>query len=228
MTNKPETCRPEAFAYFLEQVPRLGTTEGLWRAALAISMHTLTDVDPAAVDQQFEELAERVRAGSRSGKPISRWAHLHGVLFDQDGFAGNLDQYYQPQNSFLSCVLETHRGLPIALALIYKVVAERVGLRVEGINSPGHFLVRINADGKWQIVDPFFHGQLLTRDEALARLSELTGTSYFGREECLHPATHHQWLSRILANLQNVFASEGRQNDLTAMGELQRILWDDA
>ena len=61
----------------------------------------------------------------------------------------------------------------------------------------------------------------------LAPLS-LLSHSYFGREECLHPATHHQWLSRILANLQNVFASEGRQNDLSAMGELQKILWDDA
>lgn len=76
------------------------------------------------------------------------------------------------------------------------------------------------------IVDPFFHGQALTRDEALERLSHLTGQSYFGREEVLQPATHHQWLARILTNLQNSFASEGRQNDLTAMTELQELLWD--
>lgn len=228
MTPKPVVCRPRAFELFLEQISRLDSPDALWRAASAIAMHALPDVSLDEVDRRFDALAERVRAGARSGRPVALLAHLHAVLFEQEQFAGNLEDYHSALNSYLPSVLETHRGLPILVALVYKVVGNRVGLRIDGINSPGHFLARVNADGHWMIVDPFFHGQALTRDEALSRLSDLSGRHYFGHDECLQPATHRQWLSRILTNLQNTFASEGRQRDLEAMGELQKLLWDSA
>ena len=226
MTPEPVVCRPEAYWSFSQQLPLLGTTDGLWRATAAISMHAMDDVELPGVDERLEVLAERVRAGARSGRPLAVLAHLHDVLFDRERFCGDTLNYYSPLNSYLPVVLENRRGLPIILAVIYKAVAERVGLRVEGINSPGHFLARVFVDGKWIIIDPFFQGQILTRDEALSRLTDLTGQSLHGRDEYLQPATHHQWLSRILTNLQNVFANEGRLADLSAMNELQKLLWE--
>ena len=210
VSSQPMVCRPEAFRMFAQHLESLQQTESLWRAAAAVSMHSLDHVSLDALDDQFAELADRVRNGSRSGAPTARLAHLHAVLFDQDGYTGNTQNYYSSLNSYLPAVLENKQGIPILLSLVYKVVGERVGLRIEGLNTPGHFLVRVFADNRWLIIDPFFGGQALSRPEAMDRLRELSGQSLLEREEVLNPANHHQWLSRILSNLENVFAEIGR------------------
>ena len=84
------------------------------------------------------------------------------VLFEEEGFAGNLERYYNALNSYLPVVLNARRGLPIVLGLIYKAVGESAGLLVEGINAPGHFLVRIETDsgidGAWtELCDLLLH-----------------------------------------------------------------------
>lgn len=226
MIQPPLVCRPKAYWLFAQQLPLLSTTEGLWKAASAIAMHVLEHCELADIDLRFEGMAARVRQGARSGRPVATFAHLHHVLFDLEGFSGNFDDYHLSSNSFLPAVLESRRGLPIILSLIYKVVAERVGLQVEGVNAPGHFLARIQVDGKWHLIDPFFHGQLLTPEEALARLSDLTQRQVSGIDRYFPPATHQQWIARILNNLQGAFATDGKQNDLAAMLELQKLLWE--
>lgn len=224
MPKPPTVCRPKAYWLFAQQLPNLATTDGLWRAAAALAMHSLDQIELVDLDRRFDSLAAQIRRGARSGRPLSTFTHLHHVLFDLEGFSGNFDEYYHSSNSLLPLVLESRRGLPILLSLVYKVVAERVGLTVEGINSPGHFLARILVDGKWHVIDPFFHGQLLTPDEALARLSQVGQKSVAGVDRYLPSATNAQWLGRILNNLLGVFATEGRQADLAAMLELQKLL----
>jgi ABC-type dipeptide/oligopeptide/nickel transport system ATPase component len=103
---------------------------------------------------------------------------MHAVLFEEEGFAGNLDRYYNALNSYLPAALNTRHGVPILLSLIYKVVGQWAGLTVKGINAPGHFMVRVRCDNAWMIVDPFFGGQMLTRDEAFDRLVLEQGELY--------------------------------------------------
>jgi len=81
-------------------------------------------------------------------------------------------------------------------------------------------------DDGWMIVDPFFHGQVLTRDEAFDRLERVSGRPVPRDDRYLPVATHAEWISRILSNLQSLFAAEGRQVDLAAMSELQHELGD--
>lgn len=228
MILKPEVCRPEAYWAFAANLASLPETDSLWKAAAAVSMHSLDDVSFADMEMRFATLAERVRAGSPSGRSTARLAHLHDVLFEQESFQGDTENYYSSLNSYLPAVLENRLGIPIMLSLVYKVVGERVGLRVEGINSPGHFLVRVLVEGNWLIVDPFFQGQVLTKEEAVARIQGLTGRFSTGVRDVLRTANHYQWLSRVLSNLENIFAAEGRQRDLTAMIELKRLLWESA
>jgi regulator of sirC expression with transglutaminase-like and TPR domain len=121
-------------------------------------------------------------------------------------------------------VLNTRRGLPILLTLLYKAVGEQVGLQIEGINSPGHFLARVHTDEGWLIVDPFYNGQALSVVEAFRRIEQVAGRKIPRDEIYLTPATHGQWLSRIIANLQALFAKERRNDDLGAMTELQQVL----
>ncbi len=222
----PKFCRKDAYAYFVQQLPILATTKGLLRATAAIALHALPNSQPAIVEERLEGMALRVLGRVKSKQVSARLAHLHDVLFAEEKFAGNTDEYYAADNSYLPKVLESKRGLPIILALIYKVVAEKCGLTVEGINSPGHFLVRVKTDEGWMYVDPFFHGQSLSRDEAFVRLEQMSGREVPRDDTYLSPATHAQWGSRILSNLQTLFANQGKQKDVAAMTELQEALAD--
>jgi regulator of sirC expression with transglutaminase-like and TPR domain len=228
---EPCYCRREAYQYFLAQLPELQYTENLVRAAVAVSLHALDDVKVDRVVQRLQVLGLRVRERSPSQRDSAILANLHSVLFEEEGFAGNLERYYNALNSYLPVVLNTRRGLPIVLALIYKAVGERAGLTIEGLNAPGHFLVRVRCDGQWMIVDPFFGGQSLTRGEAFDRLDRVAGKRLPRCDEFLAPATHPQWLARLIGNLRQLFATEGRRDDLAAMTELSQALnaarrWD--
>lgn len=225
---EPLYCRLEAFRLFHDQLAELHTTAGLVRAVTAVSMHALDDVSIEHVETEIQNLAQRVVARCPSGHPAARLAHLHDVLFEEDRFVGNLDNYYLALNSYLPVVLHTHRGLPILLALLYKAVGERCGLQIEGINSPGHFLARVQTDEGWLIVDPFYNGQALSVVEAFRRIEQVAGRKIPRNELYLTPATHVQWLARIIGNLQALFANERRQDDLGAMTELQHILAEHA
>ncbi len=232
----PAYCHAAAYADFARQMPQVETTAGLFRAAFAVARHEQPEADVERAEAIIAELAETVRRRVRSSSFEARMAHLHDVLFEVVGFTGNVDDYYNPANSYLPEVLRTHRGLPITLTLIYKCVSERVGLEVRGINSPGHFLAAVKSAGSpitgraaiesnaWMYVDPFYGGELLDGDDVCRRIAETTGLVAADPAQWLAPATHRQWLSRMLNNLQAVFAHAGRERDLYAMQELQELL----
>lgn len=229
----PAYCRPVAFAAFARELPHVDTTRGLFRAAFAIAMHERPEAEVDRAEATVAEWAETIRRRVRSPSPQARVAHLHDVLFDVAGFSGNVADYYNPANSYVPDVLATHRGLPIMLTLVYKCVAEGVGLSVRGINAPGHFLAAVQcpepgpvnhgSDG-WIYVDPFYGGDLLDRKDVFRRIREATGRDVPEVAEWLAPAAHSQWLRRMLHNLQAVFARTGRERDLYAMQELQELL----
>lgn len=224
--DKPTYCRPRAYELFAAQVPLIHTSRGLMVAAVAIAMHEMKDVDPAGVEQQIEHYAQNVRSRVRSDHPEALQAHLHDVLFEEEGFMGNAEDYYQSHNSYLPAVLRSKRGLPITLTLLYKLVGERVGLAVHGVNAPGHFLAEVELGRESMYIDSFFGGRAYSRHEAERRVQEVTGAAVPG-DELLPRATHRQWLTRMLMNLQNVFVQQQRQEELAAMLELRRVLGEE-
>lgn len=246
----PAYCQPAAYEAFERELPHVGTARGLFRAAFAIARHEHPAAEVSRAEATVSELVETVRRRVSSGGVDARLAHLHDVLFDVVGFTGNVEDYYNPANSYLPEVLRTRRGLPITLTLIYKCVAEGVGLTVRGINSPGHFLAAVkSADSppahvgqampddsggrsqaqpalRWMYVDPFYGGELLDGADVCRRIAETTGLVADNPAHWLAPATNRQWLNRMLNNLQAVFAHTGRERDLYAMQELQELLAD--
>jgi len=217
-------CCPEAYQFFQEQLPVLNTNEGLLRAAIALSMHALDDVDPRRVEQRLRVLSLRVRERSPSCSQAALLANLHEVLFEEERFTGDMERYYHALNSYLPAVLNRRCGLPIMLSLIYKIVGEWAGLTIEGVNAPWHFVVRVQCDNAWLMIDPFFRGQALTREEVFCRLERIAGRPLLRQEELLARPTHEEWLTRILGNLRQLFATEGRHADLAAMTELAELL----
>jgi regulator of sirC expression with transglutaminase-like and TPR domain len=225
---RPAYCRPAAYRAFAAELPTLQAGDGLFRAAWAIARHELPEADVVAGASVIANLAHAVRRRVRSPSQQALLAHLHDVLFDVIGFRGNAEDYYNPANSYLPEVLRTRRGLPITLTLIYRQVAAGVGLKVHGVNAPGHFLAEVELQDagspQAMYVDPFFGGGVLTENEAFERIAQTTGRAIDPSPEQLSRAMPRQWLARMLHNLQAVFAAAGRERDVYAMQELEGLL----
>jgi regulator of sirC expression with transglutaminase-like and TPR domain len=226
----PLCCKPEAFNLLSRQLPALGSPDALLESAIAISMHEMDGVRPEGVDRALQGYANTIRKRVRGHQPQAILAHLHELLFEEVGFTGNLTDYYQSSNSYLPAVLKSKRGLPITLSLIYKVVGERVGLRVHGIGLPGHFVVAVesgDSTGNAMIIDPFRGGQTVSPDEAHERLRDNFGPEMEWSDELLQPVSNLHWLTRMLQNLLHVFGAAGQYYNVAAMLEMEMLLWPD-
>jgi len=221
----PLCATPRAYNLLARQIPSINSSDALLQGALAIAMHQMEDVDVAAVEAQLQSYADIIRGRVRGSQPQALLAHLHELLFEEENFRGNVDDYYNPSNSFLPAVLETKRGLPITLSLLYKIVGERIGLRVWGIGLPGHFLVGVDMDGSPMMIDPFAEGRELSHEEAQEKLEEMFGSEVEWSPDLLHAASNRHWLTRILQNLLNVYGSTNHYADVAAVLEMEMLLW---
>lgn len=193
-------------------------------AATAVSLDVDEKSSFAFVVKSLESLASRVVKEARGESATARLAHLHRVLFDEDGFSGNQDNYYFLGNSYLPKVLETRQGIPVTLSLVYVSVARLVGLEADGINSPAHFLARVRDSEGDLYVDVFAAGHAMTYEEALDRLERIAGRTLPKTPEMLEPAAHAQWILRILANLERIYAATSMRRELAAISEFQSLV----
>ena len=135
---------------------------------------------------------------------------LNRYLFEEQGFAGNTTEYEDPRNSFLNQVLERRTGIPITLAVVYIEVARRAGVRVDGVNFPGHFLLRFpfgpDDDHAGAVfVDPFHRGAVMSDTDCRALLRQHAGGAVAFEPRMLAPATKLQILVRMLSNLKRIY-----------------------
>ena len=138
---------------------------------------------------------------------------LNEYLYDEMGFRGNREYYDDPRNSFLNEVLDRRTGIPISLAIVYLEVARRAGLQAEGVNFPGHFLLRVpthlgrtpHAGEAFLIVDPFHGGALLDHDDCEQLLQQHVGAETELDDSVLEPATRAQIVVRTLLNLKRLY-----------------------
>ncbi len=180
----------------------------LLESALLIASDEYPDLDPlaceAAVQGYVESLREPVAA--IDGAPQKMMA-INRRLFDELGFAGNHAEYYDPRNSYLNEVLTRRLGNPISLALIQIEVARRLGVALDGISFPGHFLVRLPVDEGMLVMDPFYRGKPLDAEELRQLARPHVGEDVPDETllSMLSPAPHRAILARMLRNLQTVY-----------------------
>jgi len=164
------------------------------------------------IDAYGEAALHRVAAHAGHDAPLGiRVEALNGYLFSELGFFGNREQYDDPRNSCLNEVLDRRTGIPISLALVYIEIARRAGLRAEGINFPGHFLVRVLDDlhtddpGEGLIIDPFHAGAILNEHDCRGLLHRHMGEDAAFELHLLARATRRQVLVRMLLNLKRIY-----------------------
>jgi regulator of sirC expression with transglutaminase-like and TPR domain len=151
-----------------------------------------------------------IHAGGLDPERYGRVMALNDYVFRELHFVGNEVQYEDPRNSFLNEVMDRRTGVPISLALLYIEVARRAGLRVYGINFPGHFLLGFPAEGRPPytndlILDPFHAGALLSQEECRRLLRRHAGEDAALEPHLFRHATKQQILARMLLNLKLVY-----------------------
>jgi len=213
----------DPYREFRQAVERPEDGIDLGRVALTIALADYPDLDIAGYIRRIDALAMDVsqRAGAHADV-FRSIAALNFVLFKEQGFRGNRDDYYDPKNSFLNDVIDRKRGLPITLSILYMEVGRRIGLVVDGVGFPGHFLVKAKSEGEDIIIDPFNAGDVKSYEELQSLLDQLYGGKVRLQPEFLAALPKKQILKRMLGNLKAVY---GRRDEwLKMLAVLDRLI----
>lgn len=210
----------------------------LAEAALLLARFEYPFLDVATYLERLDSLAAELKARIEQEADIAeRILALNQFLFSEQGFAPNLKNFYDPRNSFLNDVLERKTGIPITLSIVYMEVARRIGLPIQGVSFPGHFLVKIPLEKGDIVLDPFAGGRPLTEAELLERLKPVYGDlapASISLEPFLVPAQKKEILVRMLRNLKAIYMHKqifdkalAVLNDILAIAPLVPEEWRD-
>ena len=208
----------------------------LTEAALSIAQDVDARLDLAMVQSDIDRLAATLKARlPADAGQVHKLRLLNRYFFHELGFAGNANDYYDPDNSYLPRVLERRRGIPISLAVLLMEIGQQIGLPLRGVSFPGHFLVKLKVRAGDLYLDPMT-GASLSRENLEARLSEFLetlkdgagtagridpGTLEVALAQAIREATSREILARILRNLKGIY--HGR-NDYDRLLEVQNRL----
>ncbi len=218
---------PTALEYFASLVAE-DASLSLVEAAASIAQDEFPTVDTQAVLADIDALAVKLkRRFPADAVPVQRLRWLNRYFFQELGFAGNVNDYHDPHNSYLHRVLATRRGIPITLAVLYVELATQIGLTARGVSFPGHFLVKLRMPQGEVVIDPFT-GQSLSRED----LEELLAP--YKRERGLHgqfdvplglflqAAPARDVIARMLRNLKEIHRGAADASRLLAV--LERLV----
>jgi regulator of sirC expression with transglutaminase-like and TPR domain len=218
---------PTPLAYFASLV-QSDDHFPLLEAAASLAQDDYPDLDVQQVLGDVDQLLARLkRRLADDAAPLQRLRTLNQFFFRDLGFSGNVNNYYDPDNSYLNAVLRTRKGIPISLAVIWLELAQGVGLNARGINFPGHFMVKVNLPKGQVVMDPFT-GQSLSREELSERLEPFKRRSGLVDDFevpiglYLQAAEPRDVIARILRNLKEVHLSQADWARMVAV--LDRLL----
>jgi regulator of sirC expression with transglutaminase-like and TPR domain len=195
----------------------------LAETALLLAQEEYLDLKVEAYIRRLDTMAETVR--HRLGlelDPRCIVATINTYLFDEQGFRGNREDYYDPRNSFLNDVLERKTGIPITLSVLYIEIGRQVGLPIAGVGMPGHFIVQYTAQAESFWIDPFSGGAVLTREDCIARLRQIYGQALRWHDAYLQPLSDRDILRRMLHNLKAIYVQQRDYH--RALSVVERLL----
>ena len=173
---------------FTAAVTRADADIPLARAALLIAAAEQPGLDVDKQLARLDDLADTAAPGRDGGDDLRRLHRLREFLFEEQGFAGDRTDYFDPRNSYLNHVLDRRLGIPITLSLVLIEVGRRLGLDMEGVGLPGHFITGVRIGGEHVLLDPFNRGALLTVETC----GEVVGARWAGRCGCSR-CTSSRW-----------------------------------
>jgi regulator of sirC expression with transglutaminase-like and TPR domain len=206
----------------------------LFEAAASLALDEYPETDLQAVLGDVDQLLARVkRRLAADAAPLQRLRVLNQFFYDELGFGGNLNNYYDPDNSFPSVLLRTRRGIPISLAVVWMELARGLELVVSGVGFPGHFLVKVGLPIGQAIIDPLTGRSLSSEQlsemlEPYRRRSRVADGSEAPLGLYLQSATPREILARMLRNLKEIYKSQEDWARLLAVQERLVVLLPDS
>lgn len=201
---------------YLAEWDALGATPDERIDLLSAAMLVARDEYPKLDLRHYEEMldAHADAIGKRlpgNADTQQRLLALSRYLFEEVGFAGNHDAFYDPRNSYLNDVLDRRLGIPLSLALVQMELARRLGVPLEGVSFPGHFLVRLQVEGGLLVLDPYHRGRSIDVEELRQRASPHMGHADIDDQQLflmLAPASHRAIVMRMLRNLKSLYQEQ--------------------
>ena len=221
--------QPTPLGYFASLVES-DSEFALFEAAVSLGQDEYPEMDVQTVLGEVDQLLERARRrlAADSG-PVQKLRILNQFFFQDLGFAGNVNDFYDPDNSFIHRLLQSRRGIPIALAVLWMELAHGLGLAVRGVGFPGHFLVKVNLPMGQVVIDPL-SGKSLSREELSERLEPYRKRSGLVDELetplglYLQTAPSRDIIARMLRNLKEIHKSQNDWERLLAVQERLVVL----
>jgi len=214
---------PAPRSRFAAAIERSDGDLDLAEAALLVAAEEYPQLAVEPYLRRIDLLAERARDRlANENAPLLVLHELSRVLFEEEGFRGNAQAYYDPRNSFLNDVLDRRLGVPLTLAIVLLEVGWRLGLPLEGVNFPGHFLVRYAGEAVRVLIDPFQKGELRFEDQAQDLLDRVYGGEVRLQPAYLRPASKADMLVRLLSNLKGIYLNA--RDDARALRAVERII----
>lgn len=208
---------------FADEVRRSEEDLDLARVALLVAQEEYPQLPVELYLSRLDQLAEEVRGGlGEETAPLVVLQELVSILFRRHGFRGNTEAYYDPRNSLLNDVLDRRTGIPLTLGIVMLEVGWRLGLPVEGVSFPHHFLVRFRGEGMDLLLDPFKGGEIRFQDQAQELLDRVYGGMVRMQQGFLRTASRRDMLVRLLMNLKGVYINA--QDERRALAVVERIL----
>jgi regulator of sirC expression with transglutaminase-like and TPR domain len=195
----------------------------LARTALLLASEAYPGLDILRYVAKLAVMAAAVRPlVTTTDDPTRKIEYLNAYLFDKRGFRGNAEEYYDPRNSFLNDVLDRGLGIPITLSVVYIEVGRRIGMPLQGIGLPGHFLINYAEPGEDIYIDAFNRGRLLSRRGCEELVQQLYGEPVPFQGTFLTPVSKKQILARMLSNLKAIYIQTS--DYLKALSAVERLL----
>lgn len=201
---------PTPLEYFATLV-HSDTNFPLLEAAVSLAQDEYPALDVAQVLGEVDQLQARLRRRiPATAGPLQTLRTVNQFFFRDLNFAGNLNHYDDPDNSYLSVVLQTRRAIPISLAVLWMELAQGLGLEVSGVGFPGHFMLKVNLPNGQVVIDPL-SGRSLSRDELAERLEPYRSHSHFLEELdvplglYLQASPPRDIIARMLRNLKEIY-----------------------
>lgn len=206
----------------------------LLEAAASLAQDEYPDLDVQQVLGDVDQLLARLkRRLPADAAPLARLRALNQFFFHDLSFGGNVNDYYDPDNSYLSAVLRTRRGIPISLAVLWMELAQGLGLHARGVSFPGHFMLKVTLPKGQVVIDPFT-GKSLSREELGERLepykrsSGLVGDFDVPLGLYLQPAMPREIVGRMLRNLKEIHRTQEDWVRLIAVQDRLLVLLPEA